>query len=219
MRIYYVAFAVLLAASCDKGKSKLDDLKVSPHPSAVTATGSAAGSAAPVVDITSKDILARPNPADEVDVMWVLVAWKDLDATTYQGQIDKRAANRSNADAAKMAQDIRDKLKADPSQIDTLVKTVSEQPGGGDPEPIELNKQTKLPPEFKPLVDLALRLQPNEVGIVSTPLGYHVIMRVPPAPPDPLESSDIMARPAQPGPVEVEHVLVGWQDVPAAKHA
>jgi parvulin-like peptidyl-prolyl isomerase len=215
MRIYHVAFAVLLAASCDQGKSKLDDLKSKSHAGAMSGSASAGSDA--VADINSKDILARTSPADEVDVEWVLVAWKDLDATTYHGQIDKRAANRSNADAAKLALDTLDKLKADPSQIDALVKSTSEQPGGGQTDPITINKSIPLPPEFKPLVDLSLRLQPKEVGIVRTPLGYHVIERVPPPPPDPLESADILARPAQPGPVVVQHVLVGWKDVPAAK--
>jgi len=222
MRIHQFAFAVLLAASCQQGKSKLDDVKGgSGHSVKPMGSGAAvaAGSAAPAQDINSKEILSRTTPVDEADVEWVLIAWKDLDATTYHGQIDKRAATRSNADAAQLALDTLAKLKADPTQINALVKTVSEQPGGGDTDPITLNKATTLPPEFKPLVDLALRLQPNEAGIVRTPLGYHVVERVPPAPPDPLESADIMARPAQPGTIMVQHVLIGWKDVSAAKHA
>jgi len=222
MRFQPLAIAVLLlaASSCDQGKSKLDDLKGKPHVGGMTATtGSAAGSGAgSAVDITSKDILARPPAGDEADVEWVLITWKDLDATTYHGQIDKRAANRSNADAAQLALDTMAKLKADPSQIDNLVKTMSEQPGGADPEPVTLTKSSGVPPEFKPLVELALRLQPKEVGIVKTPLGYHVMERVPPPPPDPLESADILARPAEAGPVMVQHVLIGWKDVGAAKH-
>lgn len=43
----------------------------------------------------------------------------------------------------------------------------------------------------------------------------------PPAPaadtPDPLESADILARPAKDGTFHVQHVLIGWKDVPAAK--
>ena len=217
MRIQPLAIAVVLAAamfSCDQGKSKLDELKAKPPH--VVMTGSGAGSAA-VADITSKDILARPPAGAEADVLWVLITWKDLDATTYHGQIDKRAANRSNADAAQLALDTMQKLKADPSQIENLVKTMSEQPGGADPEPISLNKDSAVPPEFKQLVELALRLQPNEIGIVRTPLGYHVMERVPPPPPDPLESADILSRPGEPGPVMVEHVLVGWKDAPASK--
>jgi len=218
MRIHKVALAVLLAASCQQ-ESKLDSVKKGTTHQKVT-LGSAGGSAtdAPVEAIDSTDILNRTTTADAVDVEWVLIAWKELDATTYHGQIDKRAANRTNADAAKLALDTLAKLKADPSQIDALVKTTSEQPGGADTDPISLGKDTTLPPEFKPLLDLALRLQPKEVGIVRTPLGYHIMERVPPAPPDPLESADILARPAETGPVQVQHVLVGWKDAPAAKH-
>jgi hypothetical protein len=222
MRIHHFAFAVLLAASCQQGKSKLDDVKDgSGHSAKPMGSGAAAtvANAAPAQDINSKEILSRTTPVDEADVEWVLIAWKDLDATTYHGQIDKRAATRSNADAAQLALDTLGKLKADPTKINDLVKTVSEQPGGGDTDPITLNKATTLPPEFKPLVDLALRLQPNEAGIVRTPLGYHVVERVPPAPPDPLESTDIMSRPAGQGPITVQHVLIGWKDVSAAKHA
>src|SRR5580698_535786 len=215
MRIHHLAFAVLLAASCQQGKSKLDDVKVAP-PRVPVPAGSAgtatAASSAPAQDIDSKDILARTSVADEVDVKWVLFAWKDLDATTYHGQIDKRAANRTNAEAAKLAQDTATQLKGDPSKIDDLVKTLSEQPGG-DQDPITLNKNTTLPPDFKVLGDLSMRLQPKEVGIVKSPLGYHVIERVPPAPPDPLESADILARPAEAGPVMVQHVLIQWMDV------
>ena len=69
-------------------------------------------------------------------------------------------------------------------------------------------------PEFK---QLALRLKEKEVGIVKTQFGYHVIERVPPPPPDPLESADILARPAEKGPVSVQHVLIGWKDAPAAQ--
>jgi parvulin-like peptidyl-prolyl isomerase len=210
---------MLLVASCDQGKSKLDDVKVAPPrvPVPAGSAGVAAIPSTPAIDIDSKDILARTSVADEVDVKWVLFAWKDLDATTYHGQIDKRAAARTNAEAAKLAQDTMTQLKGDPAKIDDLVKTLSEQPGG-DGEPITLNKSTTLPPEFKTLADLSLRLQPKEVGIVKSPLGYHVVERVPPPPPDPLESADILSRPAEPGSVMVQHVLISWKDVPAAKH-
>jgi parvulin-like peptidyl-prolyl isomerase len=37
-----------------------------------------------------------------------------------------------------------------------------------------------------------------------------------PPPPDPLEPAKILARPATAGSVHVQHVLIGWRDVPAA---
>ena len=83
-------------------------------------------------------------------------------------------------------------------------------------EPYTVDKDTPFVPEFK---QLALRLNVNEVGIVKTAFGYHVMMRVPPPPLDPLESKDILDRPAEAGPIPVQHVLIGWKDAPMAKRS
>lgn len=163
-------------------------------------------------DLDSKDILARTEVASESQVKHVLLAWKEL-APAYQGQLDQRAANRSNDDAAKLAEEIAAKLKADPTTIDALVKEHSEDPGSLGGEPYTVKADSPFVPEFK---NLALRLKEKEVGIVRTTFGYHVMIRVPPPPPDPLESADILKRPAEPGTVLVQHVLIGWKDVPAA---
>jgi parvulin-like peptidyl-prolyl isomerase len=183
-------------------------------------SGSASAPAAPGAsdqDIDSKDILARTDTAPgEVLVKHVLIGWKDL-AAAYQGQLHPRAAKRTNAEAAKLAQDIAAKLKANPDSIDALIKENSEDPGslGGDPYTVKVD--SPFVPEFK---TLALRLKEKEIGIVKTQFGYHVMERVvppPPPPPDPLESADILARPAQPGSVKVQHVLIGWKDAPALR--
>jgi parvulin-like peptidyl-prolyl isomerase len=204
-----------LVASCQRNPSKLDQAAGSAAVATKTqATGSASTApAAPAQDIDSHDILNRTETADEVTVKHVLVAWKDL-APTYRGNIDPRAKDRSNADAAKLAQDIYNQLKANPDKIDDLVKQYSEDPGGKTGEPYTVNKDTPFVPEFK---QLALRLKDKEVGIVKTQFGYHVIERVPPPPPDPIESADILARPAEQGPVSVQHVLIGFKDAPAAR--
>src|SRR5512140_3240878 len=92
-------------------------------------TGSGANApAAPAKDIHSKDILARTDPAPEVYVKHVLLAWKDL-AVVYRGHLDPRAAKRTNAEAATLAQDLAAKLKADPDSITALTKEHSEDPG------------------------------------------------------------------------------------------
>jgi parvulin-like peptidyl-prolyl isomerase len=64
-------------------------------------------------------------------------------------------------------------------------------------------------PEFK---NLALRLKEKEVGIVKTQFGYHVMLRVPAPPPDPAESAEILARPAEAGPSFINVILIGWKD-------
>jgi parvulin-like peptidyl-prolyl isomerase len=147
-----------------------------------------------------------------VYVKHVLIGWKDL--ATGRGPADPRAAKRSNAEAATLAQDIAGKLKTNPDSIDALVKESSEDPGSLNGEPYTVKADTPFVPEFK---TLALRLKEKEVGIVKTSFGYHVIERVLPPPPDPLDSTDILARTAVAGPVRVQHVLIGWKDSPAAK--
>ncbi|MBV8758388.1 MAG: peptidylprolyl isomerase [Deltaproteobacteria bacterium] len=207
-------FLVLALAACQRNPSRLDDMKAGSGAVATkTATGSATVNMAPAQDIDSHDILNRTETADEVVVKHVLISWKDLGAI-YRGQQDQRGKDRSNADAAKLAQDVLSQLKADPSKIDALVQQYGEDPGAKSGDPYTVNKETSFVPEFK---NLALRLKEKEAGIVKTQFGYHVIQRVAPPPPDPIESADILARPAEKGPVSVLHVLIGYKDAPAAR--
>jgi parvulin-like peptidyl-prolyl isomerase len=180
------------------------------------ATGSGSAAVAPVVvdppkDIDSKDILARTETAPIVYVKHVLLGWKEL---PRPGQGDERAAKRSNAEAAALAKEIEGKLKASPDSIDALIKEHSEDPGSLTGEPYTVKADAPFVPEFK---NLALRLKEKEVGIVKTNFGYHVIERIPPPPPDPLESNDILARNAGTDTVWIQHVLIGWKDTAAAK--
>jgi len=218
-RLTAVAVLVLLAgaAACQK-PSKDKPAAGSATGSATGATtGSATGSGAgmkPVVaegkDIDSKDILARTETQPSVFVKHVLLGWKELNS----GHTDPRAAKRNNEETAKLAEEIAGKLKAKPDQIDALIKEYSEDPGslGGEPYPVK--PETPFVPAFK---NLALRLKENEVGIVKTNFGYHVMLRVPPPAPDPLESADILARPAEAGPVHIQHILISWKDSPAGR--
>ena len=166
----------------------------------------------PAIDIDSKDILARTDTAKEVFVKHVLLGWNELSAV-YGPQMDPRAKARDNAAAAKLAQELAVKLRAAPDSIDALVKEHSEDPGAKSGEPYEVKESTQFVPEFK---KLALRLKDKEVGLVKTQFGYHVIERVAPPALDPLEPAAILARQAEPGSVRVQHVLIGWKDVPAA---
>ncbi|MBC7977520.1 MAG: peptidylprolyl isomerase [Myxococcales bacterium] len=164
----------------------------------------------PAKDLDSKDILARTETSPMVYVKHVLIGWKDLSP----GGSDPRAGKRTNDEAAALAQDLAAKLKAKPDSIDALVKEHSEDPGSLGGEPYQVKPETPFVPEFK---NLALRLKDNEVGIVKTNFGYHVMLRVPPPAPDPIESADILARPADPGTVHVLHILIGWKDSPAGR--
>lgn len=215
-RTLVLALVVALpAAACQQSKSRLDDVvkntaTTTPH------AGSGAGSATPAgpaEDLDSHAILDRKDTAPEVQVKHVLIGWKDL-AAAYRGHMDPRAEARTNADAAKLAREVF--ARAEKEDFDKLVAELSEDPGAKSGEPYTVAADTQFVPEFK---QLALRLMLNEVGIVKTNYGYHVIKRVPPPPPDPLESADILARNAEPGPVSVQHVLIGWKGAPAARTA
>lgn len=216
-------FLLIGASGCQK-PSKDNNAKDKTKPAAGSnqgsgqgsAQGSGAGVAAPPVeakDIDSKDLLARTETSPEVTVKHVLLAWKEL-AASYGGRLDPRAAKRSNAEAAQLAQDLAGKLKANPDSIDALIKEHSEDPGSLSGDPYIVKADSPFVPEFK---TLALRLKEKEVGIVKTSFGYHVMERVPPPPPDPLESADILARPPEAGTVQVQNVLIGWKDSPAAR--
>ena len=66
--------------------------------------------------------------------------------------------------------------------------------------------------ERKPM---ALRLQMGEAGLVKTVFGWHIIKRVPPPPPDALESAAILARAPVTEKGKVKHILLGWTEVNA----
>ncbi len=209
------SWALALALVACGGKSKPVDQPVLPEEGAGAGSAEVAPEpvAVPDEDIDSKDILARPEAAQEVEVKHVLLAWKDL-AASYGGQMDPRAAQRTNAQAAKLAREIADQLRAKPEDIDALIKQHSEDPGSLTGETYKVASDSPFVPEFK---SLALRLQEKEIGVVRTRFGYHVIERMPPTPPDPLESSDIMARTAAATEVHVRHVLIGWKDMPISR--
>jgi len=229
-RIALLVLVVLpLAASCEKSKSKLDpaldesrtltSTQTTDHQEVAVGSGSAKNPheiATPGKDIDSKAILARTETSASVQVKHVLIGWKDLSAA-YRGHMDPRAEKRTNDEAVKLAQETLAKLTADPTQLDKLVSELSEDPGSKGGDPYEVKADTAFVPEFK---NLALRLKVNEAGIVKTNYGYHVIMRIPPPPPDPLESADILARTdAAKGEVKVQHVLIGWKGAPGARTA
>lgn len=202
--------ALLLAAACKQNKSKLDDM---PQASKVTSTGSGSAAEDNAINIDSKEILDRKEAFEEVQVKHVLIGWDALDKV-YQGRMDPRAAKRTNAEAAKLAQEIAAKLKANPDSIDALVKEHSEDPGSLAGDPYTVKADAPFVPEFKAL---ALHLKEKEVGIVKTRFGYHVMERVPPPPPDPLESADILARAEKPGTSLIQHIVIGWKDTQASR--
>ena len=204
-----LALALLTAAAgCQRAKEKA---KAKPDTTtagagAGTGKGTAAAPDANVIDLDSKDIMGRTEIAASADVKHVLIGWQGM---------ERAKTERTNAEAAKLAKDLAAQLKADPTKIDALMAEHS-----GDPGSAKSGRAYTVTPDagfVEPFKQLGLRLKVNEVGIVKTSFGYHVMLRVAPPPPDPLESAEIMARPAATEMVHVQHVLIGWKDSPAAK--
>ncbi len=196
----------LAAPGCQKEKDKNDKPDDKPTPTAEDKPSDSPG-------IESKDIMDRTEVAKETHVKHVLIGWKDL-AAAYRGRMDPRAKERTEAEATKLATEIAGKLRADPKLLDELIKKHSEDPGSLSGDPYVVTADAQFVPSFK---NLGLRLKLNEVGIARTTYGYHVMMRITPPPPDPLESAEILAREAKTSEARVQHVLIGWKDVPAAK--
>lgn len=164
------------------------------------------------VDLDSKDILGRAEETPTVYVKHVLIGWADL-VGAYRGRMDPKATKRLNPEAAQLAREVADKLKAAPD-VDPIIKEFSEDPGMKTGNPYKVTAKSQFVPEFK---KLALRLKEKEVGTVKSNYGYHVMVRVPQPPADPLESADILARPKKNEFAEIQHILIGWKDSAAAR--
>jgi parvulin-like peptidyl-prolyl isomerase len=150
----------------------------------------------------------------------VLIGWKDSPAAK-SGRADKRALDRTKADADKLAKQVLGKVRAK-GDMAKLMKEFSEDPGSKDTaKAYEVGTDTPMVDPFK---NMALRLKLNEAGLVKSPFGWHVIKRIkpPPAPPpppppapDPLDSAEILKRPPAADKVKVKHILLGWTEVHA----
>jgi len=156
--------------------------------------------------LESADILARKPEAGTVYVQHVMIGWKDTQASR-SGRGDKRAIGRDKAEADKLAKEVLGKVRAH-GDMAKLMKEYSEDAGSKDTAKIyDVTPATQMVESFK---NLALRLKLDEAGLVKTPVGWHVIKRVPPPPPDPLESADILKREPPAAKVKVKHILIGW---------
>ena len=162
----------------------------------------------------STDTLARPQNPGPVVIKHVLLSWKEL-ASEYRGQQDERGAKRTRKEAGELARKLAARLRSG-GNIDEIIKEFSEDRGGNQ-DGYEIRGDREFVPGFK---DMALRMEPSEVAIGKTQFGYHVMYRVPPPPPDPLESSEVLARQAIPldETAWIKHVLIGWRDIKLPGH-
>lgn len=124
--------------------------------------------------IQSNDILARDAQTKKAGVKHILVGWRDL-AKNMENKMDERAAKRSRAEADALAIDLLKRAGAG-EDFDKLMAEYSEDAGSARSGRVyDVTADAKLVFEFK---RLSLRLKPDEVGLVMTLYGWHIIKRV-----------------------------------------
>lgn len=121
-------------------------------------------------DVVSTDILQREPLANNAQVKHILIGWRDLDAAR-----DERAKGRSKEEAENQVRALLGQIKAG-ANFEALMKQYSEDPGSastGRAYPVSPDAQLVI--EFKML---GLRLRVDEVGVVASDYGFHIIKRV-----------------------------------------
>ena len=118
--------------------------------------------------VVSSDILAREPVANEAKIKHILVGWKGTNQ-------DPRADKRTKPEAEGVVKGILAQLKGG-ADFDALMKQYSEDPGSAATgKAYDVAPDAQLVIEFK---QLGLRLQLNEVGVVESEFGFHIMKRV-----------------------------------------
>jgi peptidyl-prolyl cis-trans isomerase D len=128
------------------------------------------GSATTATDtVESTEILNREPRANATKVKHILISWKDKEAR------DERGQKRGKRDAERDIRALMKQIEAG-ADFDALMKTHSEDPGSAATgEAYDVAPDAQLVIEFR---QLGLRLDVNEVGVVESDFGFHIIKRV-----------------------------------------
>jgi parvulin-like peptidyl-prolyl isomerase len=160
--------------------------------------------------LDSKEILARPEGTESVLVQHILISGKAQGAIYAQrGGQDPRAAARDEAAVEALVNATLARI-AKGEDFKALMTELSEDPGSnksGMPYPVDA-----AAPMVPPFKNLAMRLKLDEIGVVASPFGYHIMKRVSPPPPDAAESADILARTETAPKAKVQHVLISFKE-------
>jgi hypothetical protein len=124
--------------------------------------------------LVSNAVLGRPVATAQAQVRHILVGWAEL-APAYPGGIDRRAADRSQAEAEALVRTILARARAgDP--FPQLMKLFSEDPGSAQTSDLlRVRPDGLMEPQFQAL---SLRLEKGELGVCKTAYGFHIIQRV-----------------------------------------
>jgi parvulin-like peptidyl-prolyl isomerase len=119
--------------------------------------------------LESADILKREPATQKAKVKHILLGWNEVHAQ------DERGKKRTRAELDKLVKETVAKLKGG-AKIEPLMASLSEDPGSAkDGQSYAVSPDAQLVPPFK---NLSLRLKVNEVGVVKTEFGIHIIQRV-----------------------------------------
>ncbi|MBI5610594.1 MAG: peptidylprolyl isomerase [Deltaproteobacteria bacterium] len=199
---------------------KAADLPKPPSPAAMPGAVSATSAMEGPCPLPGEDPASCPTkPAtvdDDIKIAHVLIGW--------DGSLPGKKAGRDEAGAAKLAQEVAHKARTQGGDFVKLIWEFSQDPGPGIYE-VTPPMRRRFVPEF---TAMALSLGVNQVDIVKTRFGFHVMKRVPfdfVAPdkplvavmkdPCPAEGEDQAACPSKqetkPTEVEVTHILIAYQ--------
>lgn len=123
------------------------------------------------LEVESKDILSREPVTAAAQVQHILIGWADIAGP----RSDRRAFDRTKADADKLALELLGKVKGG-MNMEALMQEYSEDPGSAQSgEPYPVRPESDFVPEFEAL---GLRLNVGEAGICRTQFGYHIMKRI-----------------------------------------
>ena len=121
--------------------------------------------------VVSGDILAREPVANTAEIKHILIGWND----SGDEHRDQRAAARTKTQAEDLVRQLVKQLQGG-GDFDALMKQYSEDPGSaGSARAYTVAPDAQLVIEFK---QLGLRLRVNEVGVVQSEYGFHIMKRV-----------------------------------------
>ncbi|HVK88918.1 MAG TPA: peptidylprolyl isomerase [Kofleriaceae bacterium] len=128
---------------------------------------------APSSPVVSEDILEREPVANTAGVKHILISWEDL-GDAFGGRQDPRAQKRTMKEAEAEVKSLVGQLKAG-GDFEQLMKEHSEDAGSAATNHVfTVTPDAQLVIEFR---QLALRLNPGEMGVCQSEFGFHIIKR------------------------------------------
>ncbi|MEZ4400790.1 MAG: peptidylprolyl isomerase [Kofleriaceae bacterium] len=123
--------------------------------------------------VVSTEILQREPRTNHARVKHILISWQDK--VDGKPGADPRALARTRRDAERQVRSLLDQI-AKGAEFEMLMGLHSEDPGSATTgEAYDVAPDAQLVIEFR---QLGLRLEVDEVGVVESDFGLHIIKRV-----------------------------------------